>query len=592
MTRLLILIFVLFCFVSFQIFAQEQIPQTQKYSDKSHEHSNINSFNSHEKRTKSLKRNHSKKYRSNNKRKNGNSDSISEYFNAFIDTLTPYYVRAARYISDLFGFQLPSVFGEFGEMKHGKNNKHEDLISFYESFNLKKNSTIYRSFKRIDFSFASKEEEDNYISNKYYRNVVPTGLKVDSDNNVYVSFPRWKEHVPFTLAKFDPENDLFVPYPSEEMTNGKANFSLNSVLGFEINPDTNTMYILDQGTLDGEGNMKLIIWDMTNNVSMLTYQFKDQVDVRFESSFLNDLVINSDDDIIYISDSGKPINDSYRMTPAIIRMKLNPSYDDDGNVVSYNESNVKVSRFLEEHDSVMPTEGYVIKCKDCDSITPTGVDGIALSCDFERLYWTPMSSNLLYGVDVIYFDYEEYLNDTVVLIGDKKSSSDGFICSNNQRLHMTMLESYNVVNLFEGDTAYALNNLQSPSTFPYPVNSSIKDTIYWPDTLSLDGQGNMWVMSNNLGKFLKDKMDFENDENYFIYTFHVGGESYILGCKGKIRRVGLLEIIVMSTGIGVFILGLITVMISTWCYRFIEKRSQKTESYFEHDNLDEFSVEQ
>jgi sugar lactone lactonase YvrE len=33
----------------------------------------------------------------------------------------------------------------------------------------------------------------------------------------------------------------------------------------------------------------------------------------------------------------------------------------------------------------------------------TGADGIALSCDMKRLYWTPLTSRKLYGIETDYF---------------------------------------------------------------------------------------------------------------------------------------------------------------------------------------------
>jgi len=442
------------------------------------------------------------------------------------------------------------------------------------------------SFKFIEFLFETSEEKDNYYKNEYFKNVVPAGIKLDGKGEIYASFPRWKPHVPYTLAKFNPHSQLFEPYPSFSLANGVANGSLHSVLGFEIDPAREWMYILDQGKLDGSGGMKLLIWDIAANQSVSEYSFKDGNEVFNDNSFLNDVVVDSKHNVLYISDSGKPVNEqTHKPRPALIRIKLNLNQNDldhDPASIVIDPSQLQVDRFLDSHPSVLPDGNYTLNCDHCDSVTATGVDGIALSCDFKTIFWTPLTSSKLYAINTVFFDYPDYVDEMVAELGDKGSASDGFICSNSQNLFMTMLETNSLVMFDENLVAQSIIDiLDKKEKVPHLTTVSGDDTIKWPDTLSIDTDGNLWVMSNNLGKFLAGAMDF-SEENFHIYKYAIGEKSYILGCEDKGLRFGIPEIAVTSAGGGMYVIGIVIILVSTWCWRIIRKRRkhEKTVKYF------------
>ena len=83
----------------------------------------------------------------------------------------------------------------------------------------------------------------------------------------------------------------------------------------------------------------------------------------------------------YISNSGNPIDISHRHNASILRLNLS-KVDGDPDVFV----------ILKNHSSIMLDMTYWLRInnKKVDPTTPmlTGVDGIALSCDFKILYYT------------------------------------------------------------------------------------------------------------------------------------------------------------------------------------------------------------
>jgi sugar lactone lactonase YvrE len=78
------------------------------------------------------------------------------------------------------------------------------------------------------------------------------------------------------------------------------------VLGFEIDRN-DVMWILDQGQVtgapSGTGDEKLIGWNLKTGKEVARYEFSD-ADSDKKCSFLNDVAVDNDSGLVYISDSG------------------------------------------------------------------------------------------------------------------------------------------------------------------------------------------------------------------------------------------------------------------------------------------------
>lgn len=356
---------------------------------------------------------------------------------------------------------------------------------------------------------------------------MPAGIKLDYEGNIYVSFPRWKENVIATLAKLDPETKTFKPWPSEQENDIENPEMLQSVLGFEIHNDT--IYALDQGIINGteakKGSMKVVVYNV-NGTRITSYDLTSKT--RSTNSFLNDIVIDPDKKIAYISDSGNPLTPNKEHFPQILKLYLNAS--------SSKEDNPTVEQLLgPQHYSLMPEDTYWLtingKKVNTDSPMLTGVDGIALSCDYKILYYTPLTSKKLYSLNVDTYNQEDFNKGKIkVYEAYKNISSDGILASKNGVLYMTSLEDGRIYMKKDMD-----DDLESFS-YKNLIHSIANETIMWPDTLALYNS-TLYFISNQLHNFIDGTIKFDDPSvfNFMIYSIPIadGDGSYIEGCRNE-----------------------------------------------------------
>lgn len=382
---------------------------------------------------------------------------------------------------------------------------------------------IVADFKVIEFKIGSENVE--------CKNCMPAGIKLSKNGTIFCSFPRWYDNVTATFAKYNQTEKYFEPWPSLEINQRykESNSSgINSVLGFEIDKYDN-LYILDQGKINQsqalDGSIKLMKFSLENNSLIEEYIFDSEIADR-EDSFLNDVVIDTDKNIAYISDSGKSKDKNYK--PAIIVLDLkNPS---------------NVHRILTNDSSVFPDESFWlhIEKEPVSEKNPmmTGVDGLALSCDGKTLFYCPLTGRMIYSV--LTLDIENAIkngktNNIKVYPGFKKEASDGLLASSKGNLYMTGIETGSI---------YRFNDIEEDLLrFDFKEFDVLKgnSSTMWPDTLAMHN-GSLYFVSNQLNNF-PDKINYTNPKNgkynFAIFKFNVGNDdSYINGCSGFSNNLG------------------------------------------------------
>ena len=200
----------------------------------------------------------------------------------------------------------------------------------------------------------------------------------------------------------------------------------------------------------------------------------------------------------------------------------------------------------------------------------TGCDGIALSCDGDKLFFTPLTSRTMYGIETEVlrnFDYSDDDYDSKVAeLGYKSSAADGLSASSKGIVYMTSIE-------LNGILTYDKNSLD-PEDFNYKefeVAAMNDTTMMWPDTIGWDDNNKRLVfVSNQLHHFTGGTINFENpkygDYNYRIWAVEVDDKSYINGCHDDssssdddsfpiwaIIVICLVVVIIVSVGVGIFL---------------------------------------
>ena len=322
---------------------------------------------------------------------------------------------------------------------------------------------------------------------------MPTGVTVSQTGRIFVNFPRWGDDVPFTVAEI--VNGKAVAFPSEETNNFGAN-GTRATLSMEkseraqkerethfvgvqsvVVDSADRLWVLDTGSIafnpTAPGGPKLVGIDLTTNKIVKTIPFSP--DIARPKSYFNDVRFDltaGKEGTAYITDSG------------------------DSGIIVVDIASGNAQRRLDDHFStqVVPkfvpyVEGdamYSTKPGKFPDYVQFASDGIALSPDGSRLYYCPLASRHLYSVSTALLrngKAAEALVENSVIDHGEKGMSDGLEADAQGRVYVTLPEQNAIAR-------------RLPNSLYQTV---VRDPrLLWPDTLSIAGDGYLYVISNQL----------------------------------------------------------------------------------------------
>lgn len=325
---------------------------------------------------------------------------------------------------------------------------------------------------------------------------MPTGVTVSQRGRIFVNFPRWGDNVPFTVAEI--KNGRAVAYPDLALNSFGANGTraslsmemsararterethLISVQSVVVDP-ADRLWILDTGSIQfgptAPGGPKLVCMNLTTDTVEKVIPIPSNV--ALPTSYLNDVRFDlrrGRGGVAYITDSGA---------------------GSPGGIVIVDLETGRSFRRLNNHRSVQPEQKFVPFVEGRATFsTPKGKfptylgmksDGIALSADGSRLFYCPLASRRLYSVSTALLlngkASDAVVEGSIIDHGDK-GMSDGLESDAQNRIYCTQLETNSI--------SRRLPN----GLFETVVHD---DRLLWPDTLSLAGDGNLYVIANQL----------------------------------------------------------------------------------------------
>nr|CAH7757595.1 unnamed protein product [Callosobruchus chinensis] len=373
------------------------------------------------------------------------------------------------------------------------------------------------SWSYVNYTWRSQDDYFNAaISGRYLpQNILLGGPRVYQDK-VYVTMPKYRTGIPaslgyFPLVSLEKTNIPITPFPSWEMNHQGDCRNLQSVIATEIDRQ-GIMWALDGHRSSNNINgircpAKMMLLDLNERGRPLqVVTFPNEICLQ-DGGFLNDLVIDeTNGTYVYITDNSA-------IDPGLV-------------VYSYGQNRAWKLR----DGSMFPqisAAGYVID--DGFRMDYLGtIDGLALSPFTDRaprlLFYTPLTSNQLFCVATdILKDQQLASNQTwrryVRLVGEKQGSSDGMLMDNKGNLYYGLLPQ----------SAVAKWNMFEPFKNAKIIYRNPK-TMVWPDSFSMDLQGNMYLatdyahrffVNNNTLLFTPDMIKFR------IHVMHVGTRSYM-----------------------------------------------------------------
>ncbi len=325
---------------------------------------------------------------------------------------------------------------------------------------------------------AEERPVGNIEAVAFFDGAMPTGVTVSQKGRMFVNFPQWGDKVDYTVAEV--LNGKTVPYPNAKINTcekGNQKDCFVAVQSVVVDPK-DRLWVLDTGSIGfgptTYGGPKMVGIDLKTNKVFKTFIFPE--DVALKNTYLNDVRFDlkrGTEGFAFITDSG---------ANAIIVVDL---------------ASGKSWRRLANHASTKPVAKMIAMVEgrplllNIPNMKPfpleVGADGIAISADGSRLYYSPLTSRNLYSVSVdALVDRsmtDEKVAETVKDHGYKGGASDGLESDAEGRIYLSDYE-HNAIHRMMPD-----GSIETIAHDP---------RMLWPDTLSLAYDGYLYFSANQI----------------------------------------------------------------------------------------------
>lgn len=353
----------------------------------------------------------------------------------------------------------------------------------------------------INFTWRSLEEQTEH---KYEpTNYVIAGIKIYK-NKIYLALPRVKPGSRVTLASIDADaektNPLLSPFPSWRMNLGHDCNALHDVLSMEIDND-GVMWVLDARRTETFVHCppKIVLLDLNKKGEVISsFEVPNHLCPHHNGCFLNDIVV--DGDYAYISDTTKSDPGLFvynRKTNTAWKLRDQTMYGDPSatNFVAQGENFTGLSN----------------------------INGIALSpncadTNNRIIYYMPQTSYHIYSIHTSIAKNQKYgkqnISEYITDHGTKQGQSGGMMCDSRGEIYYGLLPL----------DAVGKWNTTEPLRKAVVVEEN-HEIIRWPDSFSFDTRGNLYLITNSILYFSRNKIDVSKI-NFRIIKLHTGTASY------------------------------------------------------------------
>lgn len=341
---------------------------------------------------------------------------------------------------------------------------------------------------------------------------IVTGITVSRTGRIFVTFPRWDDPVRYSVAELRPDGSTHA-YPNAAIHDQRRPLAerLVSVQSAVVDP-LDRLWLVDTGSLNfgpvTTGGPKLVGVNLRNGKVFASIVLPPQV--ALPTTYINDVRFDlrrGDGGLAFLTDS------SGAGPNGIVVVEL-------GSGRSW--------RHLTDHPSTKAEPGFLplVEARPVLQRKPgqrprnlsIGSDGIAISADGERLFYTPLASRRLYSVSIDALadsaSSDAAVASTVVDHGDKGSGSDGLESDAAGGIYLTAYEHNAVLR-------------RTPSGTITTVVSDPR--LLWPDTLSLAADGCLYGTASQLhrGPGYNHGVDLRRNP-YLVFRTRVGQRPVLL----------------------------------------------------------------
>lgn len=307
---------------------------------------------------------------------------------------------------------------------------------------------------------SSKPKEKNQIQVVASSTKQWTGVAVSKDGRLFVNYPTWSDNVPIKVAEII--NGKIKAYPDMNWNQDKNNESFSAVQSVVIDKK-DRLWILDTRNPQFKGVLNngpiLYQFNLNSNKKEKEYHFSEGV--YKTNSYFNDVRIDTNKEIAYITDSGN------------------------GAIIVLNLKTGNSRRLLDSHSSTESETDHLI-CNGIKWGNSVHSDGIALSPDNKYLYYIALTGHTLYRIKSEYLLNTELSEDKLANEVEKVQTipaTDGMMFDKSGNLWLGGLED-NSINLLKKD-----------GTLEKVIND---DIIRWADSFTIDKEGNVYFTTSQI----------------------------------------------------------------------------------------------
>lgn len=332
---------------------------------------------------------------------------------------------------------------------------------------------------------------------------MPTGVTVSQEGRVFVTFPRWEDPLPYTVAELVGGRP--VPYPDLQQNEGRKPDQLICVQSAVVDA-RDRLWLLDAGSIDFgpviRDGPKLVGIDLATNERFKVIRFPE--DVVLPTTYLNDVRfdLRGGRELAFITDS---------------------SASGPNGLIVVDLVSGRSWRKLSDHPSTRPDpsfqailDGRALMMREPErppQALRIGADGLAISG--ERLFYCPLTSRTLYSVALSALADEDLPDAEVaetIVAYPREFASDGLAADARGRLYLTDWEN-DAIKRFDPATA------GTNPTFETLLRDS---DLSWPDTLAISPDGYLYVTASQLHRQRKFNGGEDRREQPFkVFRFRI-----------------------------------------------------------------------
>jgi len=311
------------------------------------------------------------------------------------------------------------------------------------------------------------------------------GIHFDAKGRAFVSTPRLvSASAPATLSILDTRTQSgparLTAFPSRQgnAVDSAPDRNLRNVLGFYVDRKNGWLWALDMGFVAGEaespaGSQKLVVLDLDSGRTVKRIPLDGVADRK--ASFLNDVVVDEDRRIAYISDSGSRSAPENRVGLIVVDFTAGTA-----------------RRVLDRHPALQIEPGVKVVSHGAE-VWPgkpllIGINGIALSPDAETLYWTVTTGTHAYAVPTAVLKQpgstDAQITGQIQNLGTVGGNTDGLVTDAKGNLYITDVTHNGIVRY-------------DPKTRTMSLIAE-NESVRWPDTPAIRPDGDLIFTSSSL----------------------------------------------------------------------------------------------